>query len=557
MDNSKTWLMDLLALLLIIGVFFACFLGSRSFTIPDEGRYAEIPHEMLVSGDYVTPHINYIKYFEKPPFFYWLQAASLKVFGLNEWAARIPNALMALLGCLMTYVAGRKLYDRRTGWLASLILATGLLYYGMARFITLDMTVSVFLTGSLFSFLLAQKSLDSHLRGDGRNTKTFILLMYIFSALATLTKGMIGFIFPGMIIFVWLFLFNDWRNLKYYLSLSGILLWLLIVLPWHILVQLRNPEFFHFYIIEQHFARYFTTYANRDQAFWVLPSFIILGFLPWTAFLLQALKSHWPKSWKQRFAAKEAIFLMLWAGLIYLFFQFSHSQLPPYVLPIFPPLAILVGNYLANAWQEQKQKGIFIGLLIISLILLAAIIIALILASQNQLFPLPRTAWLTLFLAIGTAFIPLWSYWLGGVKAALITLFITLVLLMTSLSPNYPLLQQRSTKTLAAILLPMLTPSDQVTSYHSYFQDLPFYLQRRVALVGWGVDELDFGIQHQNMEGWLLEDQAFWQQWQSGTQRIFMFLNKNDYNALSKNRAYHLCLIAETPDIVLMSNRCN
>lgn len=547
MHNTKSWFTDILILTLLFGILFFTFLGNRPLAVPDEGRYAEIPREMLVSHDYVTPHINYIKYFEKPVFFYWMQATALKTFGINEWSARFMTALIGLLGCLMTYGAGRKLYDRRTGWLASCILATALLWYVMARFITIDMTVSVFLTGALFSFLLARQT----------PTKTFIVMMYVFSALAVLTKGLIGFVFPGMIIFAWIVLFNDWRNLNYYLSPLGIFLWFIIVLPWHILVQLRNPEFFHFYIIEQHFARYFTAYANREQAFWVLPSFIILGFLPWTVFLLPAIRSHWPKSWSQRHTEKEAIFLMLWPLLIYIFFQFSHSQLPPYVLPIFPPLAVLVGNYLAHHWQNQKQQGIFIGLLIISFILLLAIIAALILAAHNQLLPLPWTAWLTLFLAICAAIVPLCFYWQHGVKPAMIALLLILALLWTSLNLNYPLLQQRSTKPLVTVLLPLLTPTDQIVSYHAYFHDLPFYLQRRITVAGWGVDELSFGMKHQNMQGWLLDDTSLWQQWVAGTQRIFMFLNKKDYNALSKNRAYRLCLIAETPDIVLVSNKCN
>lgn len=566
MENTKSWLTDIVILTLLLGVLFFSFLGARPLAVPDEGRYAEIPREMLVSHDYVTPHINYIKYFEKPVFFYWMQAAALKAFGINEWASRFMTALMGLLGCLMTYGAGRKLYDRRTGWLGSVMLATAILYYALARFVTIDMTVSVFLTGCLFSFLLAHQSIKTldpgfKPRDDRKNplrtAKTFILLMFIFSALATLTKGMIGFIFPGMIIFAWLLIFNDWRNLKYYLSLPGILLWLAIVLPWHILVQLRNPEFFHFYVIEQHFARYFTDYANRTQPIWFMTVFVLLGFLPWTVFLFQAIKARWPKSWSQRFTEKEAIFLMLWPSLIFLFYQFSHSLLPPYVLPIFPPLAVLTGNYLAKNWENSSLPGITIGFLITSVLTfilgVASLILVFHLGLQSKLHLI---GWLTLFLTFCTALLPLWLYYRAGIKTGIIALFITTALLLTSLTPNWPLWQNKSTKPLAALLAPRLTPNDIVVSYHSYFPDLPFYLQRRIGIVGWGVSELEFGMSHQNMQGWFWDDGTFWKKW-SGTSQIFMFLGQKDYNDLSKDPGKHLCLLGQTPDNILVTNKCN
>ncbi|MDQ2994836.1 MAG: glycosyltransferase family 39 protein, partial [Pseudomonadota bacterium] len=166
------WRRDLIAITLALAVLFGVFLGNRPLTVPDEGRYAEIPREMLVTGDYVTPHLNSIKYFEKPPFFYWVQSASIRWVGLNEWGARIPNALFGLLGVLLTYSCARLLYGRRTGLLSAMVLSTSVMYIGMTQMVTLDMTTAVLLAGALFSFILGNQT------PPGRTRNLFMWAMY-------------------------------------------------------------------------------------------------------------------------------------------------------------------------------------------------------------------------------------------------------------------------------------------------------------------------------------------------------------------------------------------
>src|SRR5712692_774832 len=152
--RTSFWLGDLTILALACAVLFGFMLGSRALGVPDEARYSEIPREMAVSGDYLTPRLNGEKYFEKPVLFYWLQAASIKLFGLSEWSLRLWNALFALFGALSVYAGGRLLFDRRTGFIASIVLATSFLYYLMSRIVTLDMAVSVLISASLFAFLI-------------------------------------------------------------------------------------------------------------------------------------------------------------------------------------------------------------------------------------------------------------------------------------------------------------------------------------------------------------------------------------------------------------------
>lgn len=298
--THKTWLTDILLLCLLIGGLFSFMLGSRPLNVPDEARYSEIPREMLASHDFVTPHINGVKYFEKPPLIYWLQAASLKTFGLNEWSIRGTDALLALLGCLGTYFAARKLYDRKTGLFAAITLSTSLLYFVLARVITLDMSVSVFISFALFSFILR-----------------YYYWVYIFAALAVLAKGLIGIIFPGSIILLWLIYTGHWKILRECKLISGTLIFLAITLPWHILVQIKNPEFFNYYFITQQFSRYLTMSAGRYEPIWYFVPMLLLGLFPWTGFLWGA-KQVFNKKRSQRF-----IFINCYNIYIYFLLSFA------------------------------------------------------------------------------------------------------------------------------------------------------------------------------------------------------------------------------------------
>src|SRR5437773_5352564 len=158
MLKNGDWFRDLLVLTLLLGSFFGFKLGERALWSPDEGRYSEIAREMVVTGDYITPRFDGIKFFEKPPLFYWLQSASIKAFGLNEWSLRLWPAMFALLGCLAVYAGGRKLFGRRTALLACVVLATSGLYYAMSRVSDLDMGLSALLTCALISSYWARGS---------------------------------------------------------------------------------------------------------------------------------------------------------------------------------------------------------------------------------------------------------------------------------------------------------------------------------------------------------------------------------------------------------------
>jgi 4-amino-4-deoxy-L-arabinose transferase-like glycosyltransferase len=556
-----TWCFDLLVLSVFIVLLFGLFLGSRPLSTPDEARYSEIPREMLVSHDFVTPHLNGVKYFEKPPLVYWIQAASIKLFNpslgkavstsnvprLNEWVVRVPNALMALLGCLFLYTSARLLFDRQTGLLSAVILATSFLYFTLARMVTLDMSLSVLLSGSLLAFLVAVNFPPGSIR------RYLCYVAYIFSALAVLTKGLVGIVFPMMIVGAWILLTQQWRLLKQIYLPSGILLFLLIVLPWHVLVQQRNPEFLQFYFIDQQFLRYSTLIAQRYQPSWFFIPIFFAGFLPWVAFLFQAIKASFPRTRQQMREKSNQVFLLLWISIIFVFFSLSHSKLIPYILPLFPAVALLTGHYLATQGDRSGVKWGTILLPIIWLIL-GGLGVLWLLVDPSADLPKPGIP----FLVVGYSIFLLGSlltafyYRLHRGKTAFICLTLASSISFIIFAVGIPRVDTRSIKPLVQALKPLLRPHDKIVSYDNYYQDLPFYLNQRVMTVN-VAGELSFGMQHQNTSAWMLSTTRFWHLWNS-RQRVFMITDKPLYQTLKSNKK-SIYLLAATPHDVLLSNQ--
>lgn len=567
-SSKGSWCFDLILLAAGIALIFGLFLGTRPLSVPDEGRYAEIPREMLVKHDFVTPHLNGVKYFEKPPLFYWVQAGAIKVLNplisktenivakskqnhfshISEWTVRLPNAMIALLGCLLVYIAGRILFERRAGLLSAIILASSLLYFALARMVTLDMTLSFCLSGSLLSFLVAS-NLSSSLE-----RRALFYSAYIFAGLAVLAKGLIGIIFPVMIIGLWILLSNQWHLLKKCYLPSGIFLFLLIVMPWHILVQIKNPEFFQFYFIEQQFLRYSTLIAQRYQPDWFFIPIFIAGFLPWICFLPQAIMSHFPKNWQQFKEKNNYIFLLLWVAVIFLFFSFSHSKLIPYILPIFPGLSLLTGHYFSGYWQ--RFNAIKWGYIAVPLLWIGLGIFGILYLVNDTSITLSQISRIFLIAGYSVFFLNslLASFFiiLKKAKLAFISLAVGSVISFLIFSISIPKLDTRSIKPLIAILKPLLKPEAKVVAYDDYYQDLPFYLNQRIYTVNVG-GELSFGMQHQDTHAWMLKDANFWPIWESQDQ-VYMITNKEIYQRFKEAKTPDIFLLGQTEQDVLLSN---
>jgi len=552
-NRQQCWWRDLLLLGLGFALFFGLWLGSRALWSPDEGRYTEIPREMVATGDYLTPRLNGVKYLEKPPLVYWLVAVSLRTFGVNEWAARLVPALFGLAGVLLVYTAGRRLFNRRVGLLAAIVLGTSPLYFGLARTLTLDMPVAVLLTATLLCFLIGVES-------DERSTRMrWLLAAYATAALAVLTKGLIGFVLPAMVIGLWIIVMTEWRVLRAIYLPAGIVLFLVIAAPWHILVARANPEFFDFYFIHEHFLRYTTEVHRRDRPFWFFVPVLFAGLLPWTVFLVQSLRRAWPR-WAQRDEHQQETFLLIWAISLFLFFSASGSKIATYILPLFPPLALLVGCYLdrllANG-REIRRDGIVAALLFGAIALVLALLPAFVPADRSTAAGIAQLGggWYVLTAvfaagAIGAAT----AAWQANARVLVASALASIVVVGLAIAVLIPRFDPgRSVKDLALILTPQLTPDAEVVSYREYFQDLPVYLSRRVTIARWR-GELTFGMQQEDTRAWMIDDKELWRRWQSPS-RVYMLASRENYERLKAERPDTLHVLADNGVNVLLSNR--
>jgi 4-amino-4-deoxy-L-arabinose transferase-like glycosyltransferase len=340
---------------LIIAVLWFAPLNRPHLFEPDEGRYAEIPREMVASGDWVTPRLDAIKYFEKPALQYWATAAAYRIFGLHVWVARLWPALCGYLGLLATFWLGRGLYDERTALLAVLIQASALLYLGLARITTLDMSLCFGLQLAMSALALMAQQRDGSLRlaslALSSPTRPSLrpwqlsLLLGFGMAIAVLSKGLVGILIPCAVAGLYVLAQWDWWLLLRARPWWSLLLLIALASPWFLVVSARNPEFAHFFFVVQHFQRYLSAAGfDRYQPAWFFVPVLLLGFLPWTTLLPGALFQAWRDL---RTGQHAAALLLVWALFVFGFFSASQSKLIPYVLPALPALALLAARRVA------------------------------------------------------------------------------------------------------------------------------------------------------------------------------------------------------------------
>lgn len=322
-----------LTLLLLFVLLWGLGLSTRSITRPDEGRYAEIAREMAVSGDWVVPHLNGIPYFEKPPLQYWATAAAIDLLGPTELAARLWTALTGLLGLLVVWRFGDRLFGHGSGIRAALVLAGSLYYAALGHVNSLDMGVSVWMTLAVCAFLAAQV-------GDRR----WMWLAWAATAAGFLSKGLMALALPGgslLLYTLWTRDTSPWRRLE---ILRGLPLFLLLATPWIVLAAGRHPEFLHFFFIHEHLERFATTVHRRVEPAWYFLPILLMGLLPWTSLLVASVLRPLRGLRSRTFSPQR--FLALYALFVVTFFSLSGSKLPSYILPAFPPIALLMGRLL-------------------------------------------------------------------------------------------------------------------------------------------------------------------------------------------------------------------
>jgi 4-amino-4-deoxy-L-arabinose transferase-like glycosyltransferase len=543
-------------------------LASPGLLDDADSIHAEAAREMVLNHNWVTLYINGIRYLEKAPLMYWSVALSYKIFGVGEWQTRLPLALAVLGLAWCAFVFGRKYLGREAGFYAALILIASPGIYIYTRFLIPDVVVAMWLTLGLYLFLMAYLTDDPPL--------WMCWGFAITVALNLLTKSLIGIVFPGMIIFVFLLLLGDLKKLLKMHPISSIFVFLVVAAPWHILSASRSPAqpygpergFLWFYFINEQFLRYINKRIPRDYdkvpllLFWAL---LLVWLIPWFVFLFPALKQI-PvrvRAWRDNLdvRGRTNLFLGVWAGVIMLFFSFSTRQ-EYYSLPVLPALALLIGGWMQReresaegSAERRTGKRASTALLVIGLVGFVAAMAMLALThpfpagtdigtvlvshpGQYKLslghmqdltvesFGLFRTPLLLIGVGLlfGTA-----ANWVYRRKGALLSANLSLVAMMivvlycvhlgfVTFSPEL------TSKTMAEQIRDNLQPGDTIVINGKYERGstLNYYTGQQVYVLNGHDGNLWFGSFFPGAPDVFLDDASFARRW-SGTNRVFFF----------------------------------
>jgi 4-amino-4-deoxy-L-arabinose transferase-like glycosyltransferase len=552
MSTKRIWW-----LVIAVAVIWFSNLEYRKLIKPDEGRYAEIPREMVVSGDWTTPRLNDLKYFEKPPLQYWATATAYEVFGEHQWTSRLWTGLTGFAGILLVWFAGLRLFGREAAGYAAVLLGSSMLYVLMGHINTLDMGVTFFLTLGIAGLLLGQTQTDTKIQ------RNWMLLAWAALGLAVLSKGLMGLVLPGTALFLYAVVQRDFSVFKRMHWLAGLALFMLITAPWFYLVMKANPEFFQRFFIYEHYTRFTTKELGRFQPWYYFIPVLLSGMLPWTVLMFDALINTWRRSKLPRDDFKDkafnpARFLLVWAVFIYVFFTISDSKLPSYLLPMFPALALLMGKQLV---EMNTRRLFWLILPMLPLTLLAvgfAPFTAKLADTPLQLQGYSAYAdWL-----VAAALV-----WTLGVIAALVLLRRTqtvkntkfaavLLLALSSLfaaqlgtSGYNTIAKERSGYYIAEAIRPYVKPDEPFYSVDTYEQTLPFYLKHTFTLVQYQ-DEMAFGIMREPQR-YIPDYASFAKVWQAQATALAI-MPVSTYRQL-KQLDFAMKIIYEDPQYIVVS----
>lgn len=526
---------------------------------PDEGRYLDIPRQMVASGDWVTPRLNGVLYFEKPPLHYWLTGAAIEALGLTELAVRVWNALFGLLGVLATWWLARSWSGREAGLGAALVLGTAPLWIGLGRLGSLDMAVSCFITATLGCVWLASRA------SGGWAERGLWWGAFAAAAAGMMTKGLIGAVIPAGVVGLWVILTGQWRLLRRVPWLSGTALFLVLAAPWHVLASARNPDFAWFYFVHEHVLRFATPVAERQEPWWFFIAVVALGMLPWTGLLPGALRvTPGVRSWRQLAEHRDGLFFALWFGVVFFFFSASHSKLIPYMGPALPPLAVLTGTALGRLGTgEMGATRAVRQAWTLGPALLVVVGTGFALAGAGRIDRLGLgghcTPWLVATGAVAAvlAATALASGWRGSWRAATVTAAMSAVILNVAIAGlSLRLGEERSSKGVAVALRPLLQGDEPVFAYRDFQESLAVYLDRPVGIVG-AVGELAFGASHLTAEQRLERFpsvEEFRPRWDS-PQRIWLSVGHNWQRKMAADGLGHVEVVWQGRGRGLVTNR--
>ncbi|MCC7549584.1 MAG: glycosyltransferase family 39 protein [Burkholderiales bacterium] len=479
---------------ILLAIFLALWFGGldhRRLVEPDEGRYAEVAREMLAAGDFVTPRLNGFKHFTKPPMQYWMTALAFHLFGVNEWAARLWPALAGMLALLVVMFTMRRLFGAAAGISSAAVLGSSLYFTFFAQVGTIDMGLTLFVTTAMCALMLG---LDA--TPDSARERNAMLAAWAAMALAVLSKGLIGVVFPLMAAALYAISQSQWSMWRRLHPFTGACVLFALAAPWFIAVSLRNPEFLRFFLVDEHFARYTSSIHRRTQPMWFFLPLIVVGMMPWAWVALSGVRAAWRAPSPAGTPFRPARFLLIWAASIIVFFTFSRAKMPAYVLPAIPALGMLAGMCIADLDARATRRRVLPLLAAMgAAILVAAVLLPHSHAAQPYRVLFDRYAtWLygAGFTALlGSALIgalrPSGPRLIGGIAVAGLITIQLCVLGFESLSPL------RSSHALARQIAARTQPDTRVFMVGASYLALPFYLGRTVVLAQ-ETGQMAFGV---------------------------------------------------------------
>lgn len=413
-ERRNSWLILAALWLLLLGLA-----ALRPLAVPDEGRYGEVGRWMLVSGDWLTPRLDGLPFFHKPPLLHWLQALSLSVAGISAWALRLVPALHAGLMLSALYLAARTIASEAVARRAAIMLGTSLGFLVAGQYINHDMLVATWIGLAIWCFAF------SFMAGD-RPHAWLARLGFLACALGMLSKGLIGVALPGLVILVWLIWTRQFRKMLALPWISGLALFAAVALPWFVLAQRSFPNFFNYMFIGQQFNRYTASSYNNPQPWWFYLLALVLLLFPWVFFALAQARRVTADTLAVRLM-DSAWWRLCWSWVlaILVFFSIPNSKLVGYILPVLPPLALLA----ALGWDR------IMGLR----------------ASAGR--------------------------WFAGLCVLNIGIALTLMLVVGRVT------QSTRAQDVAQVLACAAAPEDTIYVVGGYPYDLPFYIQNRKPLV--------------------------------------------------------------------------
>ncbi|HET7452528.1 MAG TPA: phospholipid carrier-dependent glycosyltransferase [Thermoanaerobaculia bacterium] len=535
-----------LLLLAVLTVLLFVEMPGSWLLEPDEARYAEIPREMLATGNWLVPKLNGVDYFEKPPLTYWAGAVSIALLGHDPFAARLPERLAIVGTALLLAGALRKRFGERVAALAALIFLSSPLVFACGRTALTDGVLTFAMTITLLAldrFLVAAEK--------GEPAGGAAALTGLGCGLALLDKGLIGVVLPGGAFLLWCLLRRTARPIGTILFSWAPVVCIAVAAPYFIAVERAAPGFSKFFWIHEHFARYATAEASRPGPAWYFVVTFLLGMLPWTLFSSRLGRRLW---WSRRRATvpdASDLWYALWFSVILVFFSLSHSKLVPYFLPACPAAAVLFAR-LIDADLESGARTPARPLAFHALFwTVAAPAAFLLLASGGDLARYGLTALAAAALAVLVV-----ASWGGaavaktrpaaGISVAVggwCIFYAALIAAFPSVTPD------QSAHDLATAAGRAAGDSGEVVCYRTYLQGFPWDLERRVRIFGWK-GELAFGSARGDQSAWFPPAAAFFPDWDSGRKMVAL-VRKRDRPDLYGHRAE---LVAQNRKYIVVKN---